>query len=575
MPEPDGGLSASPEAVGIPEGMAAVEAQLLGAGGFFETTTAEVGGETMTVFANRLPNLRAALEASAAFGDRDYFVFADREHERVVTHPEHRRAVASVARVLREDYGVGPGDRVAILAANCPEWIVTFWAAVSLGAIAVGLNGWWVGDEIRYGLADCDPKVLVVDRKRLARLDGEDPGMATIVIEDDFDRIWHAYPDEPLPDVPIAEDDPALILYTSGTTGRPKGAVNTHRNVIAAIGMSFFHGARNAMSRPPDPDVVSRPICQLVTYPLFHVSGLHMGAIAFMISGIRSVWTLGRFDEELVMELIQTEGITGWSYTPTMLHRIVHHPRLAEFDLSGLRQGGGGGAAFSPALLERARASIPNIRASMGVGYGQTECAALATINAGEELIAFPESAGRPLPTVDLEIRADDGKPLPEGEDGEIMVRGPMVMPGYWRRPEATAETLLPGGWLRTGDIGRLDGGRLYLATRKRDLILRGGENVYPIEIENRLEAHPDVAEVAVIGVDDDVLGQQVKAVVVPLPGATLDAGALRDFCAEALAYYKVPEHWELRSEPLPRNALGKVVKAVLTEPDAMQFAEE
>jgi acyl-CoA synthetase (AMP-forming)/AMP-acid ligase II len=555
--------------------MAAVEAQLLGPGGFFETTTADVAGETMTVFAHRLPNLRAALEASEAFGDRDYVVFADREQRRVITHPEHRRAVASVARVLREEYGVHAGDRVAILAANCPEWIVTFWAAVGLGAIAVGLNGWWVGDEIRYGIADSDPRVLVTDRKRLDRLDGEDPGVPTIVIEDDFDRMWNAHPDEPLPDVPIAEDDPAIILYTSGTTGRPKGAINTHRNVIAAIGMSFFHGARNVMSRAPDPEAADRPICQLVTYPLFHVSGLHMGAVAFMISGIRSVWTLGRFDEELVMELIETEGITGWSYTPTMLHRVLHHPRLGDFDLSGLRQGGGGGAAFSPALLERARTAIPNMRASMGVGYGQTECAALATINAGEELVAFPESVGRPLPTVDLEIRGEDGRALSEGEDGEIVVRGPMVMPGYWRRPDATADALLEHGWLRTGDIGRLEGGRLYLATRKRDLILRGGENVYPMEIENRLEGHPDVSEVAVIGVDDEVLGQAVKAVVVPRDGASIDPEELRAFCAETLAYFKVPAHWDIRSEPLPRNALGKVVKAALIEPDTLQFSEE
>jgi acyl-CoA synthetase (AMP-forming)/AMP-acid ligase II len=560
---------------GVPDGMAAVEAQLLGPGGFFELTTDSVDGETMTVFARRLPHLRAALEAAEAFGDREYVVFADRTQRRVLTHPEHRRAVASVARVLREEHGVGPGDRVAILAANCPEWIVAFWAAVSLGAIAVGLNGWWVGDEIRYGIADCDPAVLVVDRKRLERLEGEDPGVPTIVIEDDFDRLWHAHPDAPLPDVAIAEDDPALILYTSGTTGRPKGAVNTHRNVLAAIGMSFFHGARMAMSRPADPDAPSAPICQLVTYPLFHVSGLHMGAIAFMVSGIRSIWTLGRFDPEVVMELIQTEGITGWSYTPTMLHRVVHHPRLDEYDLSGLRQGGGGGAAFSPALLETARTAIPNIRASMGVGYGQTECAALATINAGEELVAFPESAGRPLPTIDLEIRDEDGKPLPEGEDGEIFVRGPVVMPGYWRRPEATAATILPGGWLRTGDVGHMEGGRLHLATRKRDLILRGGENVYPMEIENRVEAHPDVAEVAVIGVDHEVLGQEVKAVVVPMPGATLDAEELHAFCAASLAYFKVPAHWEIRTEPLPRNALGKVVKAALTEPDSLQFAEE
>lgn len=562
-------------AAGVPEELVALEEQLTGPGGLFEVRTEDVDGRPMEVFANRLPHLRAALEASAGFGDREYVVFADRDTRRVVTHEEHRRAVASVARVLAEEHGVRPGDRVAILAANCPEWIVTFWAAASLGAIAVGLNGWWVGDEIRYGIGDSEPRVLVADRKRLDRLDGEEPGVATVVIEDDFDRLWHAHPDAALPDQPIAEDDPAIILYTSGTTGRPKGAVNTHRNVIAAIGMSFFHGARLAMlnadpTAPPAP-----PIKQLVTYPLFHVSGLHMGAVAFMISGIPSVWTLGRFDPELVMRLIQDERVTGWSYTPTMLHRVVNHPKVADYDLSLLRTGGGGGAAFSPALLERAHTAIPNLRGVMGVGYGQTECAALATINAGEELLAFPESAGRPLPTVELEIRDEQGEALPEAVDGEILLRGPVVMPGYWHRPEETAATILPGGWLRTGDIGRMEGGRLYLATRKRDLILRGGENVYPIEIENRLEAHPDVAEVAVIGIDHDSLGQEVGAVVVPAAGATLDPVELADFCARTLAYFKVPTQWRIQSEPLPRNATGKVVKAVLLEQDTLQFEED
>ena len=561
------------DARGIPEGMAAIEDQLTAPGGLFEIGVEPCNGAPLEVLTHRLRSLREALEASVAFGDREYVVFADRETRRVVTHAEHRRAVASVARVLREEYGVGPGDRVAILAANCPEWIVAFWAAVSLGAIAVGLNGWWVGDEIRYGIADSDPAVLIADRKRLDRLGGQDPGVPTIVIEDDFDRIWHAYPDAALPDQPIAEDDPALILYTSGTTGRPKGAVNTHRNVIAAVGISFFHGARMALSQPAPAD--AGPVCQLVTYPLFHVSGLHMGAVAFMMSGIRSVWTMGRFDPEVVMALIQNEGITGWSYTVTMLHRVVTHPRLADYDLSGLRNGGGGGSAFSPALLERARVAIPNLRGVMGVGYGQTECAALATVNAGEELVAFPEAAGRPLPTVKVEIRAEDGSVLPEGEDGEIFLQGPMVMPGYWRRPEETAATVLPGGWLRTGDIGRMEGGRLYLATRKRDLILRGGENIYPIEIENRLEAHPGVAEVAVIPVDHEELGHEVKAVVVPMPGVALDPEELASFCAAALAYFKVPSQWEIRSEALPRNATGKVVKAVLMDDADLQFAED
>ncbi len=247
--------------------------------------------------------------------------------------------------------------------------------------------------------------------------------MPTIVIEDDFDRIWHAHPDAQLPDQPIAEDDPALILYTSGTTGRPKGAINTHRNVIAAIGMSFFHGARQAMSETPDPSTPPPPVCQLVTYPLFHVSRAAHGCDRVHDLGDPLGVDPRSVRRGLVMGLIQDEGITGWSYTTTMLHRVVHHPRLGEFDLSGLRNGGGGGSAFSPALLERARTAIPNLRGSMGVGYGQTECAALATINAGEELVAFPESAGRPLPTVQLEIRGDDGAVLPEGEDGEIFLR--------------------------------------------------------------------------------------------------------------------------------------------------------
>ena len=220
------------------------------------------------------------------------------------------------------------------------------------------------------------------------------------MIEDDFDRIWHAYPDEPLPDVPIAEDDPALILYTSGTTGRPKGAVNTHRNVIAAHRHVVLpRRAQWRCSRPPDPDApppADLPARHVPAVP--RVGTAHGRGRVHDLGGIRSVWTLGRFDEELVMELIQTEGITGWSYTPTMLHRIVHHPRLAEYDLSGLRRAAAAARRSRPRCSSAARASIPNIRASMGVGYGQTECAALATINSGEELAAFPESAGRPLP---------------------------------------------------------------------------------------------------------------------------------------------------------------------------------
>jgi acyl-CoA synthetase (AMP-forming)/AMP-acid ligase II len=300
-----------------------------------------------------------------------------------------------------------------------------------------------------------------------------------------------------------------------------------------------------------------------------------MTAVAYLVGGVRSIWTSGKFDPLTIMQLIQDDRITHWSYTATMLHRVVTHPEIDRFDLTSLRSGGGGGSTFSPSLQRRAKQVLPNLGRSMGVGYGQTECAALATLNSGDELNQFPESAGRPLPTVQLEIRDPLGTPLPEGEEGEIHLRGAMVMPGYWRRPEATAEVIGPGHWLSTGDIGRLEGGRLYLASRRRDLIIRGGENIYPVEIENRLEEHPGVAEVAVVPVDHEELGQEVRAVVVPVAGARLTGDELSAWCSESLAYFKVPAHWDIRSEPLPRNASGKVVKQVLLDGEPLQFVED
>ncbi len=560
-------------AVEVPEDLAKIEADLQAPGAPFETTTETVLGEEMDVFAQRFHSLRELVEASRGFGAAEYLVFSDGEHDRRFTFAEHARLVAVTATALRERYGVRPGDRVAILGANSPEWIVTFWATVSLGAVAVGLNGWWTGPEIRYGLDDSDPKVLVADRKRLDRFGDDDPGVPTIVVEDDFADIWSNEIDA-LPDASIIEDDAALILYTSGTSGRPKGAVHTHRNVLGLLGANFFHGLRILSLHPPEPD--ASPNCQLVSSPLFHVSGLHNAAIAFLAGGIKSVWTVGRFDPAVVMRLIEREQVTGWSFTATMLKRLVEHPEVGRYDLSTLRSGGGGGSAFPPALQQQAKAVLPGLRESMAVGYGCTECTALATINAGTELAEHPASVGRPMPTVELEIRDPvTGAPMPEGEDGEVCIRGPMVMLEYWRRPDDTAEAIGPGRWLRTGDLGRLEGGRLFLASRRTDLILRGGENVYPAEIEQRLEEHPSVAEVAVVGVPDADLGQAVQAIIVPAPDATVDTEALERWVGEALAYYKVPAHWVIRDEPLPRNAAGKVVKAELTSDKPAQFVED
>ncbi len=549
---------------------------MLGPGSPFELVDEEFVGEVMRVPAQRPRTLRDVLGNSVGFGDAVYMVATDGTTSRRYTFTEHAQAVASVARSFSEQFGVGPGDRVAILGANSPEWIIAFWAAVSLGAIAVGLNGWWSGLEIEQGIADCEPALLVADRKRLDRLEGRDPGVPTVVIETDFAALESAHPGIALPDVDIAPDDPAIILYTSGTTGFPKGAVHTHANVCWLLSMIYWHGTRSMMSSPPQEG--AGPTAQFCTSPLFHVSGLHTGAVAYLATGTKAVWWQGRFDVLGAAKVIEEERITGWSITETVLHRFVHHPEIDRFDLSSLRTIGGGGSPISPSLQARTREVFPNAAASMGLGYGLTECTAWAVTNFGQELIDYPMSCGRPLAGVQLEIRDPDdidGPALPDGTEGEVLIRSAGVMLEYWRRPDATADSIRPGRWLRTGDIGRIDGGRLYLSSRKRDLILRGGENVYPVEIEKRVEDHPDVAECAVFGVDDEELGQAVKAVVVPLAGRTLDTDDLAAWVAAGLAYYKVPSQWEVQTEALPRNASGKILKDPLRTGEASTFVEE
>jgi long-chain acyl-CoA synthetase len=558
----------------VPDDVRRVEAELTKAGGIFEVVEDDVLGEELPVIKNRARSLRELLANSVNFGEAEYAGFtSDGVTWRRFSYAEHARLVASTAAVLRGEYGVGPGDRVAILAANCPEWIVTFWATTALGAVAVGLNGWWTAPEIKYGVDDSEPKVLVADARRLARLEGADPGVPVVEIESGFDALWHAHTDAALPDQPIAEDDPALILYTSGTTGRPKGAINTHRNVIAFLTMNFFSGARSAMLAPPPPDLP--PNCAMVTSPLFHVSALHAAAVMLLAVGVRSVWLTGRFDPEIALRIIESERVTSWGFTGTVLHRLIHHPSVGDYDLSSLRTVGGGGSPIAPALLRKTQEVIPHLKSSLSVGYGSTETAALLTSNIGAELEAHPDSVGRPNAAVQLEIRDFDGNPLPLGEEGEVCARGAMIMPGYWRRPEETDASFWPHRWLRMGDIGRIVDGRLYLASRKRDLIFRGGENVYPVEIEHRLEEHPDVLEAAVVGVDHAELGQEVKAYVVPIDDRDPDPRDLAAWCSETLAYYKVPVHWEVRREPLPRTATGKIVKAALDDASQLTFVEE
>lgn len=545
-----------------------VRAQLTGPGSPFEIGEERVLGETMSVFKNRLSCLRDMVEQSKVHGEKEYIVYEDRR----ISYAAHYAIVASVARGLAEQYGIGKGDRVAILAANCPEWLITFWAATSLGAVVSALNGWWTGDEIQYGLELSGAKLLVGDRKRLARVDGIDLGIPICEVERDFAALEATAPNAPLPDVAIDEDDPALILFTSGTTGRPKGALVSHRALLGFAQANTCLGAERMMiasqlGEIPADAPPPAPAAALVTAPLFHLSGLYTAGIMMFSVGAKTVYRAGRFDPEDVLRLIEKERITSWSALGSTGPQVVDHPAIGKYDLSSMTNVGFGGAPTSPSLQERTREAFPNSSKSLGLGYGLSESGGLGATIGGTELIERPTSCGRASLCNEIEIRDDDGKPVPAGVYGEIHLRSPFLMLEYFDNPQATAEAIRPGRWLATGDVGCLDeDGYLYINSRARDLILRAAENVYPVEIEHRLDAHPDVAESAVVGVDHDVLGQEVKAIVVPRDGVDeIDTDALGRFVGETLAAFKVPSLWEVRSEPLPRNASGKVLKNVLT----------
>ena len=458
--------------------IADVDAMLTGEGGFFETVPVIVNGVEVTTAKNRAPHLRALLQNSANHGgdgSARYYVFDDGTE---ATFAENSATAASLAAGLAERYGIGHGDRVAILAANTPEWIQSFWAITPLGAIAVAMNGWWTEDEIRYGLELTTPKLLLADAKRAERITG-DPGVPLVVFEEDFAELRDHAPGAELPDTPIDEDDAATILFTSGTTGRPKGAIITHRNFNAYLTCAFILGARDAFRFPADPDDPPKPpMLSLAASPLFHISGLHSCCVTAVASGMGHVWTTGRFDPEKVLQLTETYKITRLSGVTTQVWRIIEHPKFHEYDTSSVTAIGGGGSVWSPELLRACREALPHAERPVGVGYGLTECSGLATSASDDVLREHPESVGSAIPTCDLAIHDDDDNPLPDGEIGNVMLRGPMVTPGYWDNPEATAEAIRPGGWLRTGDFGRIENGLLFLASRRTDLIIRGGENI-------------------------------------------------------------------------------------------------
>jgi long-chain acyl-CoA synthetase len=548
-------------------------ATLTGPGGPFEVVREEVCGNQLLVYKNRLRSMRELVAMADGRGDTDWVVQGTRR----VSYAEHNARVRALAAALG-GLGLERGDRVALLSANNPDWIEVFWACAVAGLVCVPLNAWWKAEELAFALDDSGARVLVCDQRRhevFAGVLAERAELAhTFVIGTPSFEELAAGPDPgSYPDVPIDEDDIAGIFYTSGTTGRPKGATITHRQVLANLQNVLCLGTAQAMTGHTPPELAggegarpSQPAALLVV-PLFHTTGCH----ATMVLNYAAGWKLvlmppGRFDPEVAMRLVQEERITAIGGVPTVMWRIVEHPRLADYDLSSVTRISYGGAPAAPELVARIAEAFPNAKAGLATAYGLTESASVATAISGDDYLAHPGSVGRPVPTVELRIVDPAGNDLPPGVPGEIWLRGPTIScHGYWRRPDANTESFSPGGWFHTGDIGKVDEeGYLYIVDRAKDIIIRGGENISTVEVENVLYRHPDVVDAAVVGVPHKELGEEVKAVVQRRPGSTLTAEELREFCRAHLADFKVPAHVEIRDEPLPRNPAGKVLKSAL-----------
>jgi len=512
-------------------------------------------GVPIPVLAHRRRSLRELLEHSLGWGERDYLITEDRR----LSFTEHAAAAGALATALATRYGVGKGDRVGILAANGPDWVIAFWAAQCLGAIPVGYNAWWAPPEIAYGLEHTAPTVVIADAKRAALLAETGTDIPVLTMDDDLPALITEFGGGEIPNTPVGEDDPAVILYTSGTSGRPKGVVHSQRNMVA---ISDYHRFTDAMlaafaGQPPSDAPSDRRY--LVTAPLFHIASLHNLVIPRLVTGAAAVFPHGAFEVGRVLNLVERERVTNWAAVPTMASRLLDHD-VSQHDLSSLGALSLNSAPSSPALLASLREKIPSLQFALTTSYGLTESGTAATVATPLDLVADDASVGRPIFGVAVEIRDAEGAVVPDGEEGEICIRSPYVMLGYWNDEAATAKAIDSARWLRSGDFGTVTDGRLTVSGRRTDLILRGGENVYPTEIENVLSEHPAVAECAVFGVAHPDLGQEVAAVVVAEPGA-VEPDELRDFVAARLAYFKVPARWRFTTEALPRNATGKVTR--------------
>jgi long-chain acyl-CoA synthetase len=545
-------------------------AALTAPGAPFEMEEKIIRGVRTRVWKNAPASLRAVFEASRGHGDQPFLVYEDER----LAYAEHYRRTAALARALVDRFGLGKGDRVAIAMRNFPEWSLAFWAVASIGAVVVPLNAWMTGAELDYCLRDSAARLLIADAERAERLTpyvaglpleavlvaraGRDLPAGLLRLEDVVGNAAAS-----LPDAAIDPEDDATIFYTSGTTGKPKGALGTHRNICTnLVNLAFARGRTLLRRGEPLPAPGAAPkTATLLSVPFFHATGCHSVLCASLYAGNKIV-LMYRWEPERAMQLIERERINSFGGVPSMAWQVLEHPAFDRYDLSSVESIGYGGAPAAPELVARIKEKFPKVMP--GNGYGLTETSSVTSQNSAEDYQRKPDSAGLIVPVCDVRVVDAAGRDVPAGAVGELWIKGPNVVKGYWNQPEATAASYTEG-WLHSGDLVRIDTeGFLYILDRVKDMLIRGGENIYCVEVEDALYSHPAVMDAAVIGIPHRVLGEEVGAVVQLTPGTQLGEEELKRHVAARLAAFKVPVRIALRHEPLPRNANGKILKQEL-----------
>jgi long-chain acyl-CoA synthetase len=559
--------------------LAQAHALLTRPGSPFEMEERDIRGVRTRVWKNAPPTMREVFLLARAHGGKTFIVYRDER----VSYEEFARAALAIAEALQQA-GVKKGDRVAIAMRNLPEWPAAFFGCLLIGGIATLLNAWWTGPELQFGFNDSGAKVAIVDRERLERLFEHLPNCPALervfvsrygeaIAHPQITKLesitgdvssWSQLPDRPLPNVSLNPEDDATILYTSGTTGKPKGALGTHRNSTVSVLLRPFGQARTFLRRGepvPAPDPNAPQKCSLLVVPLFHTTGCHAAMIPSVVAGVKIV-LMHKWDPELAMQLIERERVNNAGGVPTIAWQLLEHPALGKYDLSSLESISYGGAPAAAELVARLKEKFP--KSVPGTGWGMTEVSGGFTGHQAEDYEARPASCGPAFPVGDIKIVDGAGKELPPGGVGELWVKGPSIVKGYWQNPEATAATFVDG-WLRTGDIARLDDeGFCTILDRAKDMLIRGGENIYCVEVENALYEHPAVIDAAIVGIPHRSLGEEPGAVVTLKPGMSASESELRAFVAERLAAFKVPVKVVFLPDMLPRNPTGKLMKGEL-----------